>query len=73
LRLLWLISRTWRALATITSWPSLLSSRLTHGECAPTSIAIRQRGRAPKASCRPFFVVAALASRSTSPCSSSTQ
>ena len=73
LRLLWLISCTCRALATITSWPNWLSSRLTHGECVPTSIAMRQRGRAPNAWHSPFFVVATLASRSTSPCSSSTQ
>ena len=41
-RLLSVISFNWRGLATITSCPHSASSRLTHGECGPTSNAIRQ-------------------------------
>ena len=56
-RLLWLISFSCRELATITSYPRLASSRLTHGECVPTSMAIRHQAfpnnrTLPSSSCR---------------------
>src|SRR5580704_5871908 len=72
-RLLALISFTCLALATITSCPNAVSSRLTHGEWLPTSMAIRQRCIAPNACSIPFFVVATLRSPITSPSSASTQ
>ena len=37
-----------RALATITSWPSLASSRAIHADCIPTSIATLAWPRLPK-------------------------
>src|SRR6185437_9717641 len=45
------ISRTLRAWATITSWPTSLSRRLTHGECIPVSSQTRLRAfrRTPRA------------------------
>jgi hypothetical protein len=47
--------------------------RLTHGEWVPTSNATRHRGIAPNTWFNPFFVVATLPSRITSPCSSNMQ
>jgi hypothetical protein len=38
------------------------NDRLTHGECVPTSIAIRHRFRAPNTRCIAFLVVATLSS-----------
>src|SRR5271166_1022018 len=67
------ISRTLRACATITSWPSSLSRRLTHGECIPVSSAIRLRGIVAKTPFIAFGVVPSFCSLRTSPASSSTQ
>src|SRR5438309_6649209 len=67
------IRRTLRACATITSCPSSLSRRLTHGECMPVSSAIRLRGIPPNTSRRALGVVLSRCSSSTLPASSSTQ
>src|SRR5215471_21541027 len=67
------ISRTFRAFATITSCPHLLSKRLIQGECVPVSSVIRLRGIAPKISCNPFEVVRGRSSTWTRPASSNTQ
>ena len=72
-RLLSPISRTLRACATMVSWPSSLSNRLTHGECVPVSIATRLRGIAAKISLIALGVVLTFCSSSTSPVASSTQ
>jgi len=58
----WLTDRpAWRIRAiratTGSPWhkcPSFFDNRLTHGECAPTSIAIRQCGMAPNSCAIPF-------------------
>jgi len=73
LRELALISCTWRALATITSKPRLLSHRLNHGEWVPTSIATRHRRIFANFSAMAFLVVATLPSDITSPLAPSTQ
>jgi hypothetical protein len=73
LRELALINCTCRALATITSKPNPLSIRLNHGECVPTSMAIRQRCSGPNFSTIALRVVATLPSDTTSPCAPSTQ
>jgi hypothetical protein len=67
------IKRTLRACATITSWPTSINNRLTHGECIPVSSAIRQRGIAPNTSFIAFAVVLSLCSSSTAPDSSNMQ
>src|SRR5579871_913740 len=67
------ISRTLRALATITSCPNSLSKRLIQGECVPISSAIRLRGIAPKTSCKAFAVVWTRCSNWIWPASSTTQ
>src|SRR5262249_10062342 len=72
-RLLLLINCTCRALATITSCPKLFSSRLTHGEWVPTSIATRHGFMLAKTCPIVFLVVATLASSDTSPFSSNMQ
>ena len=72
-RLLLLINCTCRALATITSCPKLFSSRLTHGEWVPTSIATRHGFIVAKTCVIASLVVPTLASRNTSPFSSSMQ
>ncbi len=66
------ISRTLRALATITSCPSSLSKRLIQGECVPVSSAMRLRGMAPKISCKVFAVVRTRRSNCIWPASSNT-
>ena len=73
LRELALISCTCRALATITSKPRPVSIRLNHGECVPTSMAIRHR-RIPANFCpMALRLVATLPSDTTSPWSPTTQ
>src|SRR6476659_8738403 len=67
------ISRTLRALATITSCPNSLSRRLIQGECVPISSAIRLRGIGPKTSCNTFAFVRTHCSSCTWPASSTTQ
>jgi hypothetical protein len=67
------ISRTLRACATITSCPSSLNTRLTHGECIPVSNAIRHCGVPSNASRIAFGVVLTFSSTSTAPDSSSRQ
>ncbi len=67
------ISRTLRALATITSCPNPLSKRLIQGECVPISSAIRLRGIAPKTSDNAFAFVRTRCSSCIWPDSSSTQ
>jgi hypothetical protein len=67
------IKRTLRACATITSCPSPLNNRLTHGECIPVSNAIRLRGMAPNTSFMAFGVVLSFCSKITSPSASRTQ
>ncbi len=66
-RLLALINSTCRAFATITSCPNAIGKRLTHGECPPTSMAIRQRRSAPDICIIPFWLVGTLPSSVTSP------
>src|ERR1019366_9228757 len=61
------------AFATITSWPSLSSNRLIHGECVPPSIAIRQRFLAPNVCSSAFLGVATHASFTPEPLLSRTQ
>src|SRR5260370_26507250 len=51
------INFTCLGLATTTSWPSALSNRLTHGECVPTSRAIRQRPVEPNTLAIAFLFV----------------
>ncbi len=67
------ISRTLRALATITSCPNSLSKRLIQGECVPISSAIRLRGMAPNTSRNAFALVRTRCSSCIWPDSSSTQ
>src|SRR5207302_11371289 len=66
-------SRTFPAWATITSCPSSLNNRLTHGECIPVSKAIRLRGMVPNTSRIAFGVVLSRCSNCTLPASSNTQ
>ena len=73
LRELALISFTCRALATITSRPRLFSHRLNHGECVPTSSAIRHRRIRENFCTMAFLAVATLPSDITSPFPPSTQ
>jgi hypothetical protein len=73
LRVLALINCTCRALATITSKPRLLSHRLNHGECVPTSIATRHRRIPPNFCAMAFLVVPTVPSVTTSPLSASMQ
>ena len=67
------IKRTFRAWATITSWPSAVNSRLTHGECAAVSRAIRLRGILPNTCFMASADVGSLRSKITSPTSFNTQ
>ena len=73
LRELALINCTCRALATITSKPRAVSIRLNHGECVPTSMAIRHRPIPVNFCATAFRVVATLPSDITSPLSPTTQ
>ena len=60
-------------LTPITSCPSSLNTRLTHGECIPVSNAIRHCGVPSNASRIAFGVVLTFSSTSTAPDSSSRQ
>jgi hypothetical protein len=72
-RLLSVMALSCRGLATITSCPMAFSSRLTQGECAPTSIAIRHFFIGPYNAFIAGLVVATLPSFTTSPVQSTTQ
>ena len=72
-RRLLVIKRTFWACPTITSCPSAVNNRLTHGECVPVSIAMRHRGRLPNTCFMASGVVASLCSKTISPASFKTR
>jgi hypothetical protein len=67
------IKRTFWACATITSYPSAVNNRLTHGECLPVSIAMRHRGMLPNTCFMASEVVASLRSKTIFPASFKTR
>src|SRR5215471_18604199 len=72
-RRLLVIKRTFWACPTITSCPSAVNNRLTHGECVPVSIAMQHLSMLLNTCFMASGVVASLCSKTISPISFKTQ